>query len=430
MLGFSLGLKTNEMKNTFYGWILLFGLFLMYAATNGIGMYALSVMRPMQTQAFRLDPKSAAALPSILFLTVAIISPFVGALLDRFNPRLLISIGAISVILLAFAQQFITNYGGLVIFYMLYALAMSFAGIISFMFLLNRWFRKYIGLAAGILVVGSSLGGIIFPRIVAMSGDWQTACIWLAGVGTFFILPPLFFIRNKPSDMGLQPDGAQNTEGVGDKILFAEFAIASTESIDNQGITLTQALKTPSFYMVLITTGVLWFCINGYIQNHGFFMADLGKDKAASASVLGIFSMMAILGKLLFGYLSDKFPHRFIMILSIGLMALSTFVLKTAMSNQSYLIPFALIFGVGFGGAFTIIQVWVADIYGGKSYGSILGVVTMIDTLAGSAGMILLGSMRKASGSYTSGFDLLLMLCFVAMGCTFLVRKPKIASTI
>jgi MFS transporter, OFA family, oxalate/formate antiporter len=412
------------MKNTFYGWILLLGLFLMYTASNGIGIYALSVMRPMQAQAFGLDPKSAATLPGILFLALAIISPFVGALLDRFNPRILISIGAISVLLLVFSQQYITNYGGLVIFYMLYAVAMSFAGIISFMFLLNRWFRKSIGLAAGILVVGSSLGGIIFPRIVAIAGDWQTACLWLSGVGAFFLLPPLFLIRNKPSDMGLQPDGAQNTEGVGDKVLFAEFAVASTEPIDNQGVTLAQALKTPSFYFVLITTGVLWFCINGYIQNHGFIMADLGKDKAASASVLGTFSMMAILGKLLFGYMSDKFPRNFIMILSIGLMALSVFVLKTAMSNQNYLIPFALVFGVGFGGAFTIIQVWVADIYAGKSYGSILGVVTMIDTLAGSAGTILLGSMRKSSGSYASGFDLLLVLCFVAMGCTFLVRKP------
>jgi sugar phosphate permease len=411
------------MKNTFYGWFLLLGLFLMYTATNGIGMYAFSVMRPMQAQAFGLDPKSAAALPGILFLTVAVISPFVGLMLDRFNPRLLISIGAISVVLLAFVQQFITNYSGLVIFYILYALAMSFAGIISFMFLLNRWFRKNIGLAAGILVVGSSLGGIIFPRLVAMAGDWQTACVWLASVGAFFLLPPLFLVRNKPSDMGLQPDGARNTEGVGDKVLFAEFAVASTEPIDNQGITLAQALKTPSFYLVLITTGVLWFCINGYIQNHGFFMADLAKDKAASAAILGTFSMMAIVGKLLFGYLSDKFPRNLIMILSIGLMALSIFVLKIAMGNQSLLIPFALVFGVGFGGAFTIIQVWVADIYAGKSYGSILGIVTMVDTLAGSAGMILLGSMRKSSGSYASGFDLLLMLCLVAIVCAFLVKK-------
>jgi MFS transporter, OFA family, oxalate/formate antiporter len=413
------------MKNTFYGWWLLVGLFLMYTATNGVGMYAFSVLRPMQAQSFGLDPKSAAALPGILFLVVAIISPFVGLLLDHYNPRIIISIGAISVVLLSFSQQFITNYNGLVIFYILYALAMSLAGIISFMFLLNRWFRKNIGLAAGILIVGSSLGGIIFPRIVVMAGDWQTACSWLAGASACFLLPPLFMIKNRPSDMGLEPDGALNTEGVGDKILFAEFAMGSMQRIENQGVTLLQAIKTPSFYLVLMTTGILWFCINGYIQNHGFFMTDMGKDKGGTAALLGTFSLMAIFGKLIFGYLSDKFRRNLIMVLSISLMALSIFVLKMAMANQELLTLFALIFGIGFGGAFTIIQVWVADIYAGKSYGSILGVVTMIDTLAGSAGMILLGSMRKSSGSYASGFDLLLKLCFVAIICTLFVRKSS-----
>ena len=237
------------MKKTFYGWWLLLGLFLMYTATNGIGMYAFSVMRPMQIKSFGLDPQSAAALPGILFLAVAIISPFIGVLLDRFNPKIVISFGAISAILLAFSQQFITNYAGLAIFYVLYALAMSCAGIISFMFLLNRWFRKNIGLAAGILVVGSSLGGIIFPRIVAAAGDWQTACGWLAGVGAVFLLPPLFLLKNKPSDLGLQPDGSPNTEGVGDKILDADFTIGSTQTLENQSITLSEALKTPSFYL-------------------------------------------------------------------------------------------------------------------------------------------------------------------------------------
>ena len=61
----------NKMKKTFYGWWLLLGLFVMYAATNGIGMYAFGVLRKMQAASFGLDPQSQAALPSILFLAVA-----------------------------------------------------------------------------------------------------------------------------------------------------------------------------------------------------------------------------------------------------------------------------------------------------------------------------------------------------------------------
>jgi MFS transporter, OFA family, oxalate/formate antiporter len=111
--------------------------------------------------------------------------------------------------------------------------------------------------------------------------------------------------------------------------------------------------------------------------------------------------------------------------LSIVMMAVSVYFLKLSFANQSFINAFAFAFGIGFGGAFTIIQVWVADLYAGTSFGAILGVVTMIDTIAGSAGMIILGTMRKNSGSYESGANLLLILCLISIVCAFLVKKPK-----
>jgi MFS transporter, OFA family, oxalate/formate antiporter len=408
------------MKKIFYGWYMLIGMVLMYAATNGLGMYAFSVMRPLQIKAFGLDAQSAAFLPTVLFLTIAIISPFIGRLLDKWDPRKMIIIGASSAVVLTFLQAFVPNYGVLSAFYAFFGIAMTFSGIISFMFLINRWFAEYKGLAAGILLLGSSLGGIIFPKIAVMAGsDWQQACMYLGIAGAVFLLPPLLLIRNSPEEMGEVPDGKTSatantppSRGVGMQAQYLD-----------QNITLQEALKSVKFYLVLFVTAVLWFCINGYIQNHGFFMKDMNQDAASAAKVLGTFSMMAILGKLVFGYLSDKFDRNYIMILSISIMAISIYLLKTSLSSPELLTAFALVFGVGFGGAFTIIQVWVADMYSGKSFGAILGFVTMIDTLAGSAGMISLGSMRKASGSFSGGFDLLLGLCVVAMVSAFFVKK-------
>jgi MFS transporter, OFA family, oxalate/formate antiporter len=402
------------MKNKiFYGWIMLFGMFLMYSATNGIGMYAFGVLRKMQAASFGLDAQSQATLPAILFLVVALVSPFVGWLLDKYDTKKLISAGAILVVFLIFAHKYTTSYSELVVIYSLFAIGMSLAGIISFMYLINKWFRKNVGLAAGFLLIGSSFGGIVFPKLAAAAGDWQTACVWMGGLGAILLLAPLYFIKNTPEEMGLTPDGlpilAPNTEGGVSQI--------------PEGISLKEALKTRAFYLVLLVTGSLWFCINGYIQNHAFFMTDLGKNASETASVLGTFSMMAIIGKLLFGWLSDKYPRNYIMISSISIMLVSILILKMCQANPSLLTPFALVFGIGFGGAFSIIQIWVADIYAGKNFGSILGVVTMIDTIAGSAGMILIGSMKKSSGSFDGGFNLMLGLCIVALISTFLVKK-------
>jgi MFS family permease len=410
------------MKKIFHGWIMLAGMALMYAATNGIGMYAFSVMRPMQIKAFGLDPQSAALLPTILFLTIALVSPFIGRWLDRWDPRKMIIIGAVSATALAFLQAYVPNYTVLTIFYALYGIAMTFSGIISFMFLINRWFSRYKGMAAGILLLGSSLGGIIFPKIAVIAGaDWQQACLYLGIASAIFLLLPLFLIKNKPEDVGAIPDGASLANADTPPLHRSPHGQYS-----DKNITLSDALSSVKFYLVLFVTAVLWFCINGYIQNHGFIMKDLGQDPASAAKILGIFSTMAILGKILFGYLSDRFERSYIMILSIVLMAISIFILKMTLNNAALLSAFAFIFGVGFGGAFTIIQVWVANIYSGKSFGSILGFVTMIDTIAGSAGMFALGSMRQGSGSFSGGFDLLLIMCLVAILSAYLVKKqPK-----
>ncbi len=453
------------MKNKiFYGWYMLAGMTLMYTATNGVAMYAFGVLRKMQavqSPNFGLDSATQAALPALLFMVVAFTSPVVGSLLDRYSPKIIISIGAIMAVILTFLHQFMDSYNGLRVIYAFFAVAMSFAGIISFMFLINRWFKKHIGLAAGILLVGSSLGSLIFPRIVAAAGDWRVACNWLGLAAAAFLIAPLLLIKNSPEEMGETQDGnselntslrgtkqknlklktaatpsqAENTEGphsklkktnTGERGFLNDGAIVSqsTSSAD-EGITLGEAIRSKSFYLVLVVTGALWFCINGYIQNHAFFMTDLGKNAGETAAVIGTFGMTAIVGKLLFGWLADKFERRFIMIGSIGLMGISILLLKMCQGNQAFLMPFAVVFGMGFGGAFSMIQIWVADIYAGKNFGAILGVVTMIDTIAGSIGMITLGNMRKSAGTFDGGFNLMLGLCAVALVATFLVKKPE-----
>ena len=401
------------MKNIYYGWFMLAALTLMYATTNGVGAYALTVMRPLQIKSFGLDAQSAAFLPTLLFLTIAIASPFIGRILDRFNPRNIIAIGAFGAIALIFSLAYVTSYTALCIFYVLYGLCMSLAGIMSFMYLINKWFDHYKGLATGIMILGSSLGGIIFPRIAVMAGaDWQTSCMYLGIASAIFLLPALLLIKSEPAIVGSVPDGAY----------FPQRDNAKPAETDRS---LNDALRSPIFYMVLLVTAILWFCIKGYHQNHGFVIKDLGGTPAFSAKLLGFFSLTAIVGKLFFGYLSDKINKEYTIVAAIGVMAGDFFIMQTLSTNPLVLNAFALIAGFGFGGAFTLIQVWVASIYRGKSYGSVLGVVIMVDELAGCAGTLVLGTLRKVSGNFKSGFDLMLILCAVAILSAIMVRHFK-----
>ena len=159
------------------------------------------------------------------------------------------------------------------------------------------------------------------------------------------------------------------------------------------------------------------------MQNQGFYYKDLKIDAATGANIATLFSVFAIIGKLLFGFLSDKFDKGTMMLAAIVCLTMGCVLLKRSASNTAYLTPFAVIFGLGFSGSFTMIQLWVARLFYGNSYGRILGVITMADTLAGSFGIVQMGAMREKQGNYIEAFSLMIVLCCVAVVCTYLVKK-------
>ena len=398
------------MKNFSYGWVVLIGLLLMYAASNGIALNTIPLFFPEIIKEFNIDQADVQRGPALLFLFIALLSPLMGYLLDRFSARLLITLGAIGLALdiLFFSQ--IADYQQFLIFYVAYSFCLALCGIISSMYLVTNWFHKHRGKAVGILLLGSSLGGAIFPPL---AGKWIKTMGWHAAAGQLgiiaavFILVPLFFIRDKKRQ---------------------EFT-ASFSSLKLQlftDITLKQAASTPTFYFLLVGTSVLWFCINGIINNNALYLSDLKLDPKQAGGIIGLFFTCSVFGKLIFGFLSDYFSKKYIMILAIVNLLAGSILLKMTITDISLLKAYAICFGIGFSGAFTMIQLLVAELYQGKNYGTILGVVTMIDTLAGSAGALVLGILRKISGSYLSSFNLMIGLCIVALATTIFVKSKKL----
>ncbi|MEN9611094.1 MAG: hypothetical protein RLZZ628_1908 [Bacteroidota bacterium] len=402
------------MKSIFYGWYVLLSLFLIYAVSNGVGLYSLPLLLPEMGKEFQLGPKAASELPGLLFLTTAIMATIVGGLLDKFGARWLIVTGGIGLLATIACLPYVSNYQQLVAFYVFYAIFISLSGIVSSIYLLNQWFSRYKGLAIGIFLAASSMGGVFFIQIAKahLAEGWRAAATWMSIFAAIFTLIPVLLVREKPSDKNTIIDGS-----------VSNIALQNMEKSVLGNVSLSQALKMPIFYLVAITTCILWFCINGFMQNQGFYYKDLKMDAATGANIATLFSVCAILGKLLFGYLSDRFDKGTMMLAAIVCLTMGCILLKLSASNTAYLTPFALIFGLGFSGSFTMIQLWVARLFYGNSYGSILGVITMADTLAGSFGIVKMGAMREKQGDYIGAFVLMILLCGVAVVCTYLVKR-------
>jgi MFS transporter, OFA family, oxalate/formate antiporter len=364
------------------------------------------LLLPQIAQELQFDKELATGLPSLMFLTTALMATIVGRLLDKFGSRWLIITGSIGLVLTVLGLPYVSNYEQLLSFYINYAIFLSLLGIVSSVFLLNQWFQTHKGIAIGIFLAASSVGGALFPQIAKahLADGWRNAAFWMGIVGAVMCLLPLYFVRNP---VEVQTNISQDTQ--------------------TTDITLRDAFKSPIFYLVTTVTCILWFNINGFIQNQGFYYKDLRLDPKIGADIASLFSVCAVAGKLLFGFLSDKFKKGDMMLVAILTLTLGCVLLRMSASQATLLYPFALVFGLGFSGAFTMIQLWVAELFAGKSYGMILGVITMADTLAGSYGIRQIGAWSKTQNSYLGSFEWMITLCLIAVACTYLVKRFAVA---
>ena len=396
------------MKNHPYSWVILFALFFVYLASNGFGFNTLPLWYPSLTAEFNLAKGQISEAPSLMLILVAFLSPLFGYMLDKWNPKTMMLIGAIGLsgLLLGFSK--ISSFGELKVFYVFYAIFLCFGGIITSMYLINKWFDKNRGLAVGIFLNASSLGAVLFNgwagKLIAKSG-WREAEMTMAFVMCVLLIVPWFLIKNRPK-----------TEIFGNGIT----------NNSTQDITLKSAAKTPSFYLLLLITGTLWYCINGLLFNKDTYLDDLHKTVEERGGFASLFFLCGLIGKLFFGFISDKFSKKWIMIVSISNLLIGSWLLKNSLSNPDMVKWVAIVYGFGYSGAFTMIQVLIADFYMGKNYGAILGIFTMVDTLAGSAGIILVGMNRRFSGTYLHAFDTMMILCAVTLLATFFIKRPAI----
>jgi sugar phosphate permease len=241
---------------------------------------------------------------------------------------------------------------------------------------------------------------------------WQTAVQNQFILCSCLIILPALLIYSHPAVINSSADGIPGTVGrqpVVDK--------AASRAL------LKKAVLSLDFYLVALITAALWFCIGGFIQNQRNYQADLQLDVAQSGQLQGLFFLFGLLGKLLFGWLGDKFSVKKIMLLSVFNMLLGCLLLYWSLQDTRWVIPCAIIFGLGYSGTFTMIQLYIIDLFGGAAYGTILGLLSFIDTLCASIGVAVLGSMRKANGSYEKAFMIMIVLTIFSLLATYYINR-------
>lgn len=397
----------------FYGWWVLLGLFLIYSANNGIIIYTLPLFYPELIDEFGWNAEEVTRPAALLLIVAALIVPFAGVLFDRYSTRLVMLLGILALVAGLGFYPSITSLGQLTAIYMVFALGLAACGLVPNMLILTRWFRRYRGMAAGLLLMGSTVGGAAFPllaRETLVTQGWRQAVLMIAVIGSVMMIgAAVFLVRNRPQEMGLGADGVASPD-----------ESDATPKTGSPGPTLKQAVKMPVFYILAAVTAALWFTTFAMLQHQSIFIGrDLGVDSARLPLIFSLFFWFAIIGKLFLSWISDKVDKLKVMLAAVLSLIFGLLLLRTVSAdNMVALYGYAAIFGIGFGGTFSMIQLVVAEYFSGASYGKILALMTMVDSLAGSAGVNYLGRVRVAQGTYLPAFDLLIVICAVS---TFLV---------
>jgi len=280
-----------------------------------------------------------------------------------------------------------------------------------------NWFVRRRSLVAGIVAVGPRLGMALFPIVVAVvidaAGSWRAGWLALAVIALVVVVPSLLFMRRRPEDMGLRPDG--DPEPAHD-----EESLPAAPEID---FTLREAIRTRAYWLVGIAVGLVMFC-GGAVNFHQIpHLVDQGLPRTQAALVVTVFSGIGAFGAFFGGVLAQRFTMRWTMVVSLAGMGGSILLLMNAASLTAAL-TYAVTYGSFFGVLVSLMPVVYADYFGRRAMGRITGSIQPFRMGMNAAGPFLVGLWFDRSGSYDLSFLAFMGLFWVAALMLALASYP------
>lgn len=411
-----------------YAWIIvgivIVGMTLIYGIRHSFAVFFPSIL-----DEFGWNRGSTALMLSLNLLVYGFLAPITGSLGDRWKPHRLMPIGLIILGLAtagcAFAQELWHFY---ILLGFVAPIGMASAGWPLLAPTLANWFARKRGLAMGIGQIGAGLSftyGMYAEFAISQVG-WRHAYFVLAGTLGVVLLPLyLFFFHFRPENKGLKPYGADEPEITKHEAPEAPEAIHPADG----DWTLRQAIGTYQLWLLMLAYFLFWGIGTYLVISHQVkFAEDVGYSSTFAASIFALFGIFQIGGQLSSG-ISDRIGREMTITLACTLMIVALIALVSVHdTSQPWLLYiYAVCFGYG-GGFFTpAMTAGAADIFHGRHFGAIAGILLTGMGIGGVIGPWLGGYIYDVTGSYISAF--ILCMAAFALACTaFWIAAPRNAA--
>lgn len=410
-----LSLRTPTGPRLFYGWRIVAVTFLTLFVSVGFGFYSFGPFFKALAQEFGGSRMGVGVGLSIFFLTNGLVAPYLGRAVARGNIRRLMTVG---ILLLTAGFALVSQVQSLLQFYFvlgtMMALGSACIGGLVASALVANWFVRKRGMALGIATMGISLSGVVMaPAATALieALGWRQTFLIYALVAFCLVLPAIrWLVVDDPETIGLHPDGDPEPAA-------PEPAMPA--------MTWKVALSDRKFWIIAAVIG-LNMCANGAILTHIIPHAtDLGFSPTRSSLILSVVAGCGVLGKILFGWISDHFDKRFAVWLSAGLQGLAVAGLLFA-DEFAVLIACGSVFGLGMGGLVPLWGTLIGASFGRRLFGRVMGLMSPVMLPLQTIGVPLAGWIYDRQGNYDLAFQLFVGAYGVSMLLLFFLDLPTI----
>ena len=352
------------------------------------------------------------------------LGPFAAAIMDRFGIRHTV-MGALAFIAagVALTTRMTETWQLVLLWGVVVGSGTGFIAIVMASMIATRWFTARRSLVMGVLTASTATGQLVFLPLfakLAESEGWRSVSITLACIAAAMILPVWFFLRDRPSDVGLLPYGAEPGDPLPGNFTGNPFRRALAA--------LGTGLKSRDFWFLGGSFFICGASTNGLIGTHLIpACLDHGIPEVAAAGLLAAMGVLDFFGTTGSGWLSDRYDPRKLLCWYYGLRGLSLLYLPYSFDFTFYgLSLFAVFYGLD----------WIATVpptvrlatrsFGEENVGIYFGWISAAHQLGAASAAWIAGLIRVDLGDYFLAFTLAGSLCILAsVMVLFIGRGPR-----
>jgi MFS family permease len=411
----------------FYGWVIIAVAFVT-AALGITARTAFSLLFPPIVEEFGWDRALAAGAFSFGFGISAFVATLIGRVMDVRGPRFVIQTGVLLTVAgLLGATWISTSWHLYLTLGLLVGLGANCLGYSVHSQFLPNWFVRRRALAIGIAFAGVGVGSILvlpWMQALILSEGWRSAS-WKLGILIAVVLLPInFLVRKRPEDLGLLPDGEKPAAGGG--------AARKSNIVDAEWVatdwTLKRAVRTARFWWLAVgffSGGYTWYAVQVHQTK---YLIEIGFSPMLAAWSLGLVALVSIPGQIVIGGLSDRYGRELLWVVACSGFAIcyAALLVLRVMPSEPMLWLMVLSQG-GLGYAFTsMMGPIVAEIFEGKSFGTIFGMLMTSLIIGGALGPLVSGWLYDRLGNYDVAFALGLGFSIVCAVAVFFASPGKV----